>query len=173
MVVVNILLMPLIISTLVMTSSIRPHVLIPISRMVLLRGNIDILLNVPSQCCHTQTSLCPISLMQFLLLLISLTNFPLLYFTTNPLGRSYSNLNQISYTLELLVVHASLFLDPIIKINFNYTQHLASFLALQHIPNGIFVQTVIHFRFTYQGMSYSMNLSFQLLIHLFTCWFFL
>ena len=61
-VVVNILLVPLIITTLVMASSIRPHVLIRLSRMVLLRGNIDILLNVPSQCCHTQTSLCPIGI---------------------------------------------------------------------------------------------------------------
>ena len=139
MVVVNILLMPIIISVLVMTSSIRPYVLIPFSKMVLLKGNIDILLNVPSQCCHTQTSLCPIRLMQFLLLLISLTDFSLLYFTTNLLGRSYSNLNQISYTLELLVVHASLFLDPIININFNHTQHIASFLAIQPTPKGIFV----------------------------------
>ena len=138
-VVVNILLVPLIITTLVMASSIRPHVLIRLSRMVLLRGNIDILLNVPSQCCHTQTSLCPIGIMQFLPLFISLTDFSLIYFTTNLLGRSYSNLNQISYTLELLAVHASLFSDPIININFIHTQHLASFLVIQPTPKGIFV----------------------------------
>ena len=137
--VVNILLVPLIITTLVMASSIRPHVLIRLSRMVLLRGNIDILLNVPSQCCHTQTSLCPIGIMQFLPLFISLTDFSLLYFTTNLLGRSYSNLNQISYTLELLAVHASLFSDPIININVIHTQHLAPFLVIQPTPKGIFV----------------------------------
>ena len=139
MVVVRILLMPLVIFVLVLTLSIKPHVLILLSRMVLLRGNIDILLNAFSQCCHTQTSLCPIGLMQSLLLPISLIDFTLLFFIINHLGKSYSTLNQISYTIELLVACASLLSDLIINISFNHTQHLASSLAIQLTPKGIFV----------------------------------
>lgn len=155
----SLLLLSSIIFVLVMASYIRPHVLILLSRMALLRESIGISLNVLLPCYHIPIFLCPTSHMQLPLPLISLIDFPLLYFKTNHLGSFCFSPNQICFTLEHLVVHASLFLNLIINTNFNHTLSLTFSLAILRTQRVIFVQSLIHFGFTYLDMFCSMSLS--------------
>lgn len=118
--------------------NINSLVHIPLSRMVLLRGNTGRLLRVDYLCFTTLIFLFPIAYMPLVLQFILLIEFPLLFWILSHLGKSCMITNHLFMPWKPLVVPVTLSWSLTILINLILSLDSASSLVILHNPRVIF-----------------------------------
>ena len=117
--------------------NINSLVHIPLSKMVLLRGNTGRLLRVDYLCFTTLIFLFPIAHMPLVLQFILLIEFPLLFWILSHLGKSCMITNHLSMPWKPLVVPVTLSWSLTILINLILSLDSASSLVILHNPRVI------------------------------------